>query len=69
MMQRYLDLLADAADFRLLVNFHGSTIPRGWERTFPNLVTMEAVRAGKGKPTHEKLSELGMEDVARDLWG
>jgi len=44
MMQRYLDLLADAADFRLLVNFHGSTIPRGWERTYPNLMTMEAIR-------------------------
>ena len=44
MIQRYLDLLADAADFKLLVNFHGSTIPRGWERTWPNLMTMEAVR-------------------------
>ncbi len=44
MIQRYVELLADAAEFKLLVNFHGSTIPRGWERTFPNLMTMEAVR-------------------------
>ena len=44
MIKRYIDLLLDAAEFKLLVNFHGSTIPRGWERTFPNLVTMEAVR-------------------------
>jgi hypothetical protein len=26
------------------VNFHGATLPRGWERTYPNLMTMEAVR-------------------------
>jgi len=44
MIKRYVDLLLDAAEFKLLVNFHGSTIPRGWERTFPNLVTMEAIR-------------------------
>lgn len=44
---RYLDLLADAADHRLMVNFHGCTLPRGWERRFPNLMTMEAVRGGE----------------------
>jgi alpha-glucosidase len=41
--QQYRDLLQDAADFQLLVNFHGSTIPRGWEREFPHLIGMEAV--------------------------
>jgi hypothetical protein len=61
MMQRYLDLLADAADFKLLVNFHGSTIPRGWERTYPNLMTMEAVRGHefytfKSKPDYGELA-------------
>ncbi|MBN2212888.1 MAG: glycoside hydrolase family 97 catalytic domain-containing protein [Bacteroidales bacterium] len=40
----YYDLLGDAAEFGLLVNCHGTTVPRGWERTFPNLVTMESVR-------------------------
>jgi len=39
----YLDILADAAAHELVVNFHGCTIPRGWERTWPNLVTSEAV--------------------------
>lgn len=43
----YLDILKDAADFELMVNFHGSTIPRGWERTWPNLMTMEAVRGAE----------------------
>jgi hypothetical protein len=45
--QQYRNLLADAADFELLVNFHGSTIPRGWEREFPHLIGMEAVRGAE----------------------
>jgi alpha-glucosidase len=43
----YLDILEDAADFQLMVNFHGSTLPRGWSRTYPNLMTMEAVRGAE----------------------
>jgi len=43
-MQYYQDILRDAADFELLVNFHGATLPRGLERTFPNLMTVEAVK-------------------------
>jgi hypothetical protein len=43
-MKLYLDILKDAADFGMMVNFHGSTIPRGWQRTYPNLVSMEAVK-------------------------
>ncbi|HSL22436.1 MAG TPA: glycoside hydrolase family 97 catalytic domain-containing protein [Vicinamibacterales bacterium] len=42
-IRQYRDLLEDAADFQLLVNFHGCTIPRGWSREFPHLVAMEAV--------------------------
>lgn len=44
MMKYYQDILIDAARFGLMVNFHGSTIPRGWQRTYPNLMTMEAVK-------------------------
>jgi alpha-glucosidase len=47
MMQYYVDLLKDAYDFELLVNFHGCTIPRGWERTYPNFMTDEAVRGAE----------------------
>lgn len=43
----HLDILKDAADFHLMVNFHGTTLPRGWERTYPNLITMEAVRGAE----------------------
>jgi alpha-glucosidase len=46
-IEQYLDILEDAAEFHLLVNFHGCTIPRGWQRTYPNLMTMEAVRGGE----------------------
>jgi len=44
MIQYYHDILNDAAQFQLLVNFHGATLPRGWERTYPNLMTMEAIK-------------------------
>ncbi len=43
MMQYYIDILEDAAKHNLLVNFHGATIPRGWARTYPNLMSTEAV--------------------------
>jgi len=36
-------LMESAARHRLMVNFHGATIPRGWQRTYPNLMTTEAV--------------------------
>ena len=38
-----IDLLESAAQHHLLVNFHGATIPRGWQRTYPNLLSTEAV--------------------------
>jgi alpha-glucosidase len=44
MIGYYLDLLEDAAPYGFLLNFHGATLPRGWERTYPHLMTMEAVR-------------------------
>jgi hypothetical protein len=36
-------LLESAARHHLLVNFHGATIPRGWQRTYPNLMSTEGV--------------------------
>jgi hypothetical protein len=44
MVQYYIDILEDAARHKLLANFHGATIPRGWHRTYPNLMSMEAIR-------------------------
>ena len=42
-MEYCIDLLECAARHHLLVNFHGATIPRGWQRTYPNLMSVEAV--------------------------
>jgi hypothetical protein len=44
MIRYYLELFEDAAKFGLSVNCHGATLPRGWQRTYPNLVTMESIK-------------------------
>ena len=44
MINYYQDILEDAAAYKLLVNFHGATLPRGLQRTYPNLMTVEAVQ-------------------------
>ena len=46
-MQLYEDILADANRYGLQVIFHGCTLPRGWERMFPNYVASEAVLASE----------------------
>lgn len=46
-MRIYEGILSDADDFGLMVIFHGCTIPRGWERMYPNYVGSEAVRASE----------------------
>jgi hypothetical protein len=54
MMKLYLDILKDAAKDQIMVNFHGATVPRGWARTYPNLMTTEAVYGAEwynNKPT------------------
>jgi hypothetical protein len=43
----YHGMLQDAADFQIMLNFHGCTLPRGWERTWPHLMSMEAVRGAE----------------------
>jgi len=44
MIDYYLDILNDAAPYGFAMNFHGATLPRGWQRTYPNLMTMEAIK-------------------------
>lgn len=44
-MQLYEDILSDANEYGLLVIFHGCTLPRGWERMYPNFASSEAVLA------------------------
>lgn len=47
MMGLYEDILSDANDHGLMIIFHGCTIPRGWERMYPNYVGSEAVLASE----------------------
>lgn len=46
-MRLYEDILAEANDHGLMVIFHGCTLPRGWERMYPNFVSCEAVLASE----------------------
>lgn len=46
-MKLYEDILYDANDFGIMVIFHGCTLPRGWERMYPNYASSEAVLASE----------------------
>lgn len=47
MIKYYLDILKDAAFFEIMVYFHGCLVPRGWSRTYPHLMTLEAVKGAE----------------------
>lgn len=47
MIKYYLDILDDAATYEMMVYFHGCLVPRGWERTYPHLMTYEGVRGAE----------------------
>jgi alpha-glucosidase len=48
--QWYDAVLAKTAELKLMVNFHGSTIPHGLARTWPHIMSMEAVRGAENYP-------------------
>lgn len=60
MMKLYLDILKDAAEHKILVNFHGCTLPRGWNRTWPNLVSMEAVTGAENYQYNRRYPEAAV---------
>lgn len=47
MIQLYEDILSDANDYGIMVIFHGCTLPRGWDRMYPNFAAAEAVLASE----------------------
>jgi hypothetical protein len=47
MIEYYLDILEDAAQYQIMVNFHGCIVPRGWSRTYPHLMTYEGIRGAE----------------------
>ncbi|WDF66035.1 glycoside hydrolase family 97 protein [Flavobacterium sp. KACC 22763] len=46
-MKLYEDILTDANEFGIMAVFHGCTLPRGWERMYPNYASSEAVLASE----------------------
>ena len=54
-----IDILEDAARYHLMVDFHGATVPRGWDRTYPNLMTVEAVYGAEWYGYSPMLTNLG----------
>ena len=46
-LRYYEDILSDANDYGLMIIFHGCTLPRGWERMYPNYAGSEAVLASE----------------------
>lgn len=58
MIQYYIDILNDAAKYKLLVNFHGATLPRGWVRTYPHLMTTEAIYGMEMVTFDQKAADL-----------
>jgi len=46
-MRLYEDILSNANDYGLMIIFHGATVPRGWEKMYPNYVGSEAVLASE----------------------
>jgi alpha-glucosidase len=42
-MSALQSVFEDAAKVHLMVNLHGTTVPRGWHRTWPNFMTAEAI--------------------------
>jgi alpha-glucosidase len=53
--------LRDAAERKLLVNFHGCTLPRGWQRTWPNFLTAEAVLGAESYMFDERYPDKAAE--------
>ena len=53
--------LRDAAERKLMVNFHGCTLPRGWHRTWPNFMTAEAVLGAESYMFDERYPEKAAE--------
>ncbi len=58
MMQLYQDILSDANDYGIIVIFHGCTLPRGWERMYPNYGASEAVLASENLNFQQHFCDL-----------
>ena len=63
-MRLYEQILSDADDNGIMVIFHGCTIPRGWERMYPNYVGSEAVLASENIYFGQSAADKEAKDAA-----
>ena len=63
-MRLYEEILSDADDYGLMVIFHGCTLPRGWERMYPNYVGSEAVLASENIYFESRFCEKEAQNTA-----
>lgn len=56
-MNYFVDILEDAAKYHLMVNFHGASIPRGWQRTYPHMMSVEGVYGAEWYNNKETLTD------------
>ena len=73
-MRLYEDILYDANRYGLQCIFHGCTLPRGWERMYPNYVSSEAVLASENvyfteHHAQQQAFELTMHPFCRNAVG
>lgn len=63
-MRLYEQILSDADDYGLMVIFHGCTLPRGWERMYPNYVGSEAVLASENMYFNQHFCDVEAQNAA-----
>ncbi len=63
-LRLYEQILSDADDYGLMVIFHGCTLPRGWERMYPNYVGSEAVLASENIYFDQHFCDLEAQNTA-----
>ncbi|MFP9113340.1 glycoside hydrolase family 97 catalytic domain-containing protein [Flavobacterium sp. RHBU_3] len=73
MIAYYHEILKSALKHQILVNFHGATLPRGWQRTYPNLMTMESIKgfefiSFEQKVADESPSHMALLPFTRNLY-
>ena len=57
-MRLYEQVLCDANEYGIMVIFHGCTLPRGWERMYPNYVGSEAVLASENLKFNQRADDM-----------
>lgn len=65
----YDDILADTAERKLMINFHGTLSPRGLQRTWPQVITMEAVRGAEQGGNNTSIEHLLTLPYTRNVVG